>query len=478
MVLAVTAAGLPFRDNISHVDLVIFFLLTVVVAAARLGRGPAVTAAVASVLSFDFFFVPPTFTLAVTNTEYLFTFAGLLVVGLVISALTAQLSEQVAIAEQRARQTQASFELSRDLAAEDDRSNLCQIAVEHVARTFSCQGAILLPSGLTLVLQSASPNCGLGPAEMEAATWSFQNNEPAGTGTNHFMDVCGFYAPLHAPQETVGVLLVTPAAPEETLQRRLFETFTNQIALALERVLLAEKARKAQLLRETEQLQSALLNSISHDLRTPLSSITGAISSLRDPQLSLDDHTRSEILENAWRETDRLNRLVGNLLDMTRLQSGAMRLARVPTDFQEIVEATLRELSDRLEGRQVVSNIPPDLPLLSLDVMLMVQVLSNLIDNSMKYSPPDSLIEICAYAVETEIVLEVQDRGIGIPDDEIDRVFDKFYRVKRRDGASGTGLGLAICKGIVEAHGGTIQLIKRPGGGLIARISLPMPEEN
>jgi two-component system sensor histidine kinase KdpD len=257
-------------------------------------------------------------------------------------------------------------------------------------------------------------------------------------------------------------------------QLRTLDAFANQIGLAVERASLADQARQAEVLEITDKLQTALLNSISHDLRTPLVSITGALSSLADEQIVLDASARRSLIETAGEEADRLNRLVGNLLDMTRLESGAMRFKKEALDIQDVVGAALEELGGRLGKRTINIDIPSDLPLIQLDFVLVERVLVNVIDNALKYSPTDKPIEIKVHAAGAFLEIEVADRGTGIPPEDLTRIFDKFYRVQRPDNVSGTGLGLSISKGIVQAQGGFIAAENRPGGGTIITISLPL----
>jgi two-component system sensor histidine kinase KdpD len=256
-------------------------------------------------------------------------------------------------------------------------------------------------------------------------------------------------------------------------QRQTLDSFAHQAALAVERAMLAEQARQAELLQATEKLQTSLLNSISHDLRTPLVSITGALSSLREKTLILDQEAHDSLLETAYGEAERLNRLVGNLLNMTRLEAGAIHLKKEPCDIQDAIGAALEQLGERLARRQVKINLPPDLSLIALDVAFFEQALVNVLDNAVKYSPPDTLIEINVAQAQDTVRIEICDRGIGIPPEDLERVFDKFYRVQRPESVSGTGLGLAICKGIVEAHNGMVRAENRPGGGTIVTITLP-----
>lgn len=258
-------------------------------------------------------------------------------------------------------------------------------------------------------------------------------------------------------------------------QRRLLEAFVNQVALAVERFHLVGKAQQVQVLRETEKLQTALLNSISHDLRTPLVSITGALSSLRDDNAPLDRATQSALLDNAFEEADRLNRLVGNFLELSKMEAGALRPAREVTDVQDLVGVALNQTSLRLHGREVEIDIAPNVPMVPMDFVLMNQVLVNLLENAAKYSPEGSPITIRAERNGRALHIAVADRGYGIPVTEREKIFDKFYRVDgNNDSVAGSGLGLAIAKGIVEAHGGTIQAYSRTGGGTEMVVALPL----
>jgi two-component system sensor histidine kinase KdpD len=256
-------------------------------------------------------------------------------------------------------------------------------------------------------------------------------------------------------------------------QRQTFIAFANQAALAVERAILAERARQAELLQATEKLQTALLNSISHDLRTPLVSITGALSSLREESLNISEEDRNNLLGTAFEEAEHLNRLVGNLLNMTKLEANAIHLRLEPCDIQDVIGAALDQMEERLGNRPVRVIIPERLPLVSLDFTLFGQVLVNVIDNAVKYSPKDTQIDIDVTQSDDEINIHVSDRGIGIPMEDLEKVFDKFYRVQRPENVNGTGLGLAICKGIVDVIGGKIYAENREGGGTVVTITLP-----
>lgn len=461
-------------------NLVMIYLLVVVIAALYLGRGPSVLAAVLGVLVFDFFFVPPYLTFAVADTEYLLTFLGLLIVGLLISDLTARVRDQVEAARRRERETSALYGLSRDLAVAADLEAEGEAVAAHAGDTFGRDVIILLPEGndgATLRPFKDHPDLTLDEHELAVATWTFQHGQPAGRGTDTLSAARLRYLPLKTARKTVGVLGVRAAeegkylSPEE---RRLLEAFASLAAVAIERVQLAETAGQVQILEATEKLQTALLNSISHDLRTPLVSITGALSALQEDGVRLDDDARSVLVDTAAEEAGRLNRLVGNLLDMTRLEAGAVRIHREPRDLQDVIGAALQQLGERLSDRPVRVDLPAILPLVPLDFVLLVHVLVNLVDNALKYSLPGSPVEIGVRLTESEAQIDVADQGIGIPEEDLSRIFQKFYRVQRPSHVAGTGLGLSISKGLVEAHGGRIWAQNRPGGGIVATVALPL----
>jgi two-component system sensor histidine kinase KdpD len=477
LVAAASVLNAIIAPYISPTNLVVIFLLAVVLAAIYLGRGPAILASVLGVAVFDYFFVPPVFTLAVNDTEYLLTFLGLLVVGLVISQLTALVREQVAAAQQREVQTVALYEMGRDLTETSGLEGVTKTAISHVGQTFNRQVAIFLPVAGVLRVFDASPGLNISADDLVTAIWTYEHGQPSGRGTDTLPNTSMRYQSLKTMHGGVGVLAVKPPSPDRYLSRdqlRTLDAFANQIALAIERALLAEKTRQTEMLEITDRLQNSLLNSISHDLRTPLVSITGALSSLADDQLNLNEASRRSLIETASEDADRLNRLVGNLLDMTRLESGAMRLNRDACDMQDLIGSALEELGARLENRTLTVDVPADLPLISLDFVLIQRVLVNVIDNGLKYSQADSPIEIRASKASAFVEITVADRGMGIPPEDLTRIFDKFYRVQQHGHISGTGLGLAICKGIVEAHGGFISAENRPGGGTIFTIALPV----
>lgn len=479
LLVAATLVGALIGSSISPANLVMIFLLAVVIAAVSLGRGPAILVSILGVLAFDFFFVPPHFTFAVSDTEYLLTFLGLLVVGLVISQLAARFREQVDTAIRRESEMAVLYSLSRDLATAPDLDAIMRAIIANVSQTFGREVVVLLPGpppDENLELYAASPDFELAESDRAVAVWAFEHGQPAGRGTDTLPSVSARYMPIQTARGIIGVMGIASRDASRYLttdQRRLLEAFVSLAAVAIERVHLAEAAQTSQVIEATEKLQSALLSSISHDLRTPLVSITGTLSSLQDDGSHLDDPSKQSLIENARQEADRLNRLVGNLLDMSRLESGAVHVKREPAEIEDVIGAALEQMNGHLEGRPVQVNVPRDLPLVPLDFGLMVQVFINLIDNAIKYSPPDSPIEIRAFRTDNSVEIQVADRGVGIPRTDLNRVFDKFYRVERPESVTGTGMGLAICRGIVEGHGGQIQAENRPEGGTVIRLTLP-----
>ncbi len=476
------AIGLPLRSIIEPGNLVILFLMAVVFAAVYLGRGPSILASLLSALAFDFFFVEPHFSLTVKDTQYLLTLFGLLLVSLVISNLAGLVREQVEASRQREAETSALYSLGRDVAVAVDLDSVFKAVTHQIGQVLSLGVVILMPSGNRLVRCASTPGFTFDETEQALADWAFTYNQPAGHGTDKRPDDRSRYLPLQTAHGVVGVLGVRPPAGGKFLshgQLHLLEGFASLAALAIERAQLSDQASQAQVLRATEKLQTALLNSISHDLRTPLASITGVLSSLREAEhtgddLTLDLAARSDLVETAWEEARRLNRLVGNLLDMTRMEAGALKVNREVIDVQDLVGTALAQLRDRLENRPVQTSIPLDLPMVLADFVLITQVLVNLLDNAIKYSTQGSPVEVSAVYHAQDVIITVADRGIGIPENDLVRVFDKFYRVQRRD-VGGTGLGLPICKGIIEAHGGYIWAENRAGGG--AELSFTLPAE-
>jgi two-component system sensor histidine kinase KdpD len=477
LVLAASLLSVPVNSLVSPTNLVMVYLAAVVLAAVYLGRGPAMLVALLSVLSFDFLFVPPSLTFAVSNTEYLLTFLGLFLVGLVISHFAARASEHARMAQQREESSASLYALSRELTSAVSLSDITEIIVRHVSESLDRAVVLLLPEGDRLVMRAGSLEATIDENELAVATWTYKHGQPAGRGTDTLPATRVRYLPLRTPRGVVGVLGVEPPTGSGDLttdQRLQMETFASQAASAIERAQLAEQARYAEVAQSAEKLQTALLNTISHNLRTPLATITGVLSTLNDQHTQLDEETRRSLGETAMQEAERLNRLVGNLLDMTRLEAGALRLVREPCEVGDVIGAALEQSSGMLTDRQVHVNAPQDLPLVPMSFVLIQQVLVNLLDNAVKYSSPNAPIEISAHLTDGEVQIKVADRGVGIPVDDLTRVFDKFFRVQHPGRSGGSGLGLTICRGIVELHGGRIWAQERLGGGTIVVFGLPL----
>jgi two-component system, OmpR family, sensor histidine kinase KdpD len=488
-----TLLGFPLRTLIDPTNLVMLYLLAVVIAAVFLGRGPAVLASIVSVLAFDFFFVDPRYNFSVSDTQYILTFLGLLIVGLIISSSASLLRDQVEILRMRQRQSEALNQLSRELTAAITLDQVLNTVIRNLAEMFNRDAVILLPADHPLVPENrflaenllfpkaATPELVLDEGDRAVAEWAYKNNQPAGYGTHTLPAAKMRFIPLVTVRGTIGVLGIKAPGAQKSLsfdQRMLLEGVVNLSALAIDRASYAEKAAQTEMLRNTEKLQTALLNSISHELRTPLAAITGVLTSLGEsgrgaPENQLDPATSLELIDAATRQAGRLNHLVGNLLDMTRLEAGAMRLNREPTDLLDLVNAAV-EHAEGARQHAVQIHVPADLPLVSIDAVLIAQVLTNLLDNACKYSPPGSPIDISAALVGDQVRFAVQDCGIGIPAEDLERVFDKFYRVRRQETTSGTGLGLSICRGIVEAHGGKIWAMNNLERGVTVIFVLPL----
>lgn len=478
LVVVPTLLGLVLSPTIisRSANLVMLYIMAIVIAAVFLGWFPALLTAVLSVLAFDFFFIPPLYQLLNFAPEYALTFASLVVLSILISTLVARERALTQAARRRAVQVTQLYELSRDLATAVDMNEILETVLEHVRRTFDRETVILLPKGGELVLSASSAGVELDSSELTAAEWAFQQGRPAGNNTGTFSYASFRYFPLETSRGIIGVMGVRLSGEQPELhpeEMRQLSAYITKAASSIERALFAEEASQMEILRATEKLQSALLNSISHDLRTPLASITGVLDSLRMDDGFLDAETRRELAETAYGEAERLNRLVGNLLDMSRLESGSIRISPQPCDVQDVIGAALNATSARLEGHPVEVVIPPDLPMVTIDYVLINQVLINLLDNAAKYSPESGPIRISAARQGDGLRIAIEDSGPGIPEEDLQRIFEKFYRVKRFENVVGTGLGLSICKGIVEVHGGKIWAENRPDGGLRLAFTLP-----
>jgi two-component system sensor histidine kinase KdpD len=459
-------------------NLIMVYLLGVVLVAIRCGRGPSVMASVLSVATFDFFFVPPYYSFAVSDIQYLLTFGVMLIIALVISNLAVRIGQQAEMARYRERRTGVLYAMSRDLATHRGVGMLAHVAAKHLRDVFNSQVAIFLADEeRRLQLQRGEQLFfEFDPKEMGVAQWVFEHNERAGMGTDTLPGSSALYLPLVGSLGPIGVVALRPAQPSLLLdpdQLHLLESLVNQTALAIERTQLSDEAQRAHVQTETERMRNAILSSVSHDLRTPLATITGAASSLLDETGQVDSTSKRDLAKSIYQEAGRLDRLLKNLLDIMRLEAGAVHLNKDWHPLDEVIGAALGRLERRLGDRLVHTSIPPDLPLVMVDGVLLEQVLINLLENALKYSPAGTSIEISASAGDRDLMVEVADRGPGLPPGEEVRIFDKFYRLQP-DKEGGVGLGLTICRGIVEAHGGRIWAENRMAGGAVFRFTIPL----
>ncbi len=478
-VAAATAIAIPLRGHIGPTNIAMLYLLAVLLVAVRTGRGPSVAASILGVAAFDFFCVPPYLTFAVSDTEFLLTFAVMLVVALTITHLTAGMRYQARIASLRERRAAALYEMSRELSGALTTEQIVEIAVQHLGGVFEAPATVLVANLEGKIGPVAGERVGeLHDVDLSIAQWVYDHGEPAGLGTGTLPGTGVHYLPLRAPVRTRGVVALAPRnerlifVPE---QQRLLETFAAQIALALERVHFVEVAQKTELSMATERLRNSLLASISHDLRTPLAVLTGAASSLVQEDGELPREAQLELARTIYEEAVHMSELTANVLDMARLETGAVHVNGQWHSLEEVVGAAIARVRTRLAGRAVTTHLREAPALVWLDAMLIGQVLGNLLDNAIKFTPAGSPIEISAHARGGQIEICVADRGPGVPPGEEQRVFEKFYRVKPEAAPGGAGLGLAICKAVIDAHGGRIWVESHAGGGARFCFTLPQP---
>ena len=458
-------------------DVVMLYMLSIMIVSFRYGRGASIFAAALAVAAYDFFFVPPYHTLHVGDQRHILTFVTMFVVGLLISGLTVRIRRQEIGAREREARTAALYALSRDLGSALDEEQVAHIAARHGAEIFEGGASVLVPDeqGRLASLGKEGAEMALGPQDMSVAQWTYEHGKQAGKGTDTLPGARVLCVPIRSGEETLAVLALSDGQPGASVEHRHFlEAFARQTALALERARLADEAKAAALRARTEEMRSSLLSTVSHDLRTPLSAITGAAAVLGEKSLHTSEAERSELLRMISSEARRLERLVTDLLDMTRLESGTLRLRQQWIPLEEVLGSAMGRLETLLADRPVNTDVPEDLPMAFVDPVLVEQVLVNLLENAMKYTPPASPIEVRARGTGDGIEVDVADRGPGVPAGREAQIFEKFYR---GDGVReiGSGLGLAICKGIVEAHGGTIWAENRKEGGAVFRFRLPAP---
>ncbi|HXY99357.1 MAG TPA: sensor histidine kinase KdpD [Stellaceae bacterium] len=479
IVAAALGVGLVLQQFLSVQNISLVFLTGILVSAIRFGLLPSLFACLVSVLIYNFFFLPPVYTFTIADPENVVALFFFLIVAVIASNLAGRTRNQVLTARSRARTTEELFAFSRKLAGIGTLDDLLWATVYQIASMLKVRVVLLLPAGSAIAVRAGyPPEDQLDEADLAAAQWTWEHNRPAGRGADTLPGAKRLFLPLRTGRAPIGVLGIDrdePGPPLTPDGRRLLDALADQAAVAIERITLVEDIDRARVTAETERLRVALLTSVSHDLRTPLASIIGSLTSLRSYGKTYDDATRETLMATIQAEAERLNRFIGNLLDMTRLEAGAIELKPETEELDEIIGTALQRAARLLAEHRVVVDLAPDLPLLRVDYLLLEQALFNLLDNAAKYAPPGSLVRIAARREGAGVALEVSDEGPGIPADDLERIFDKFYRVKQQDRQRpGTGLGLAICRGFVAAMGGTISAANRGDrSGAVFTLRLP-----
>lgn len=497
-----TTLAFVLDGKLHPANVIMLYLVGVMLVAMRYGRAASALVSVLSVLSFDFFFVDPRFSITVSDAQYLLTLAVMLAVSLFISSLTARLRRQASVAMQREARAANLYMLGKELSALLTLDQILEIGRRHLAAVFGARIAFFLPDSADQ-LRLAEPEQEsdahvLKSVDAGVAQWVYDNGQAAGKGTATLPSATALYLPLTATMRTRGVLAFAIEAPSEEERqlaaaqlalpenRQMLEIFCSQIAMAIERLHYAEVAQDAVVTMESERLRNSLLSAISHDLRTPLTSLVGSADVLA-ANARLDDDARA-MARTISEQSQKMVGLMNNLLDMARLQAGVVTLNRQWNALEELAGSALRLLAKALEGRQVETRIPPDLPLLRVDAVLLERVLANLVENAIKYSPPGSPIAISAHVEDSEgrpqVKVSVADQGRGFPPAMTQHAFEKFTRGDNESSTPGVGLGLAICRAIIEAHQGRIWIAPQEAGhGATVCFMLPveaqpaLPEE-
>ncbi len=471
--ILITLLALPLVRFFDLANIVMLFLLGTVLVALKFGRGPSALAAFLNVVAFDYFFVPPRFSFAIGDAQYLMTFIVMLAVGLLTGQLTAGLRFQARTASSRERRALSLFELTRELSAALSSAQVAELGEAAVRRNFGGDALVLITDASDRLALPVNAPAGF---DASVADWAFRNGQPAGLATSTLSAQTWHYVPLKAPMRLRGVLALKPAQPRWLLipeQLRQIDTLARQIAIALERVHYVEIAQQAVVQMESERLRNTLLAAISHDVRTPLTALIGLAESLQHASPPLPGPL-AETAAAMAQQARQLSALVTNLLDMARLQNGGVNLRRDWQSAQEVVGSAIRAARHSLAGLEVRTDVPADLPLVEFDAALLERVLVNLLENAAKYGAPP--IVVSAQATPDALLLTVRDHGPGLPPALKGReaeLFDKFTRGEAESATPGVGLGLAICKSVVDAHGGDIQAGDAPDGGAEFRVTLP-----
>lgn len=475
VVAGVTGLNALLQNHLGYQPLALIYLLSVVALAMVVTRGAALLAATVTALLWNFLFVPPVFTFRIGGITDLMLFCTYFVVALAMGQMAARLKEQQAAERRREQRATALYLLTRELAQASDFADLLAIVIREVGKAAQADVALVLPGelqeeGLTPYFASTWT---MVEKEQSVCAWAFRHRQPAGRGTDTLPSAEGLHLPLMAGDRAVGVLSLRfrDSVPLSTSERDLLDAFVRQVALVLDRQRLRDAEQEAKLVSESERLSKTLLNSISHEIRTPIAAIKSAVSNLGE--LGPLDEPQRKMLNEVQEATQRLNRLVGNLLNMTRLETGHVKPKLDWCDIADLVQITLKEIEHDLSTHPLSVEVAPELPLAKLDFVLMQQALSNLLLNAAVHTPPGTPLEVSVSIQGEEIVFRVADRGPGLAPEALPLIFDKFYRAANAP-AGGTGLGLAIVKGFIEAQGGHVNAENRPGGGALFSLRLPL----
>ena len=474
-VAGATGLNALLQQWLGYQSLALIYLLSVVVLAMFVGRGPTLVAATLTALLWNFFFVPPVFTFRITGITDLMLFCTYFVVALAMGHLAARLRAQQAAERRREQRATALYLLTRELAQASDFADLLAVIIREVGKATQAEAALSLPeeTSTASITPYFASTWAMAEKEQSVASWALLHRQPAGCGTDTLPSAEGLHLPLLAGERAVGVLSLRfrDPAPLPADQRDLLDAFVRQIALVLDRQRLRDAEQQAKLVAESERLSKTLLNSISHEIRTPIAAITSAASNLAEAGASRAGEFERTMVAEIQEAARRLNRLVGNLLSMTRLESGHVKAKLDWCDVADMVNVTLKEIEKDVAQHKVTVRIAPGLPLVRMDFVLMQQVLTNLLLNAAVHTPPGTAVRVNAGVEGETLALTVADNGPGLPSDALPLIFDKFYRAPAAR-AGGTGLGLAIVKGFVEAQGGQVKVENRPGGGAVFTIRL------
>lgn len=488
MTAAATTVSWLGRQQLETVNIALLYLLPVLFSAVWWGRWPSYVTGVVCILTFDFLFIPPIMTFTVGDIRYLWSFIIFLIISFVIGGRTELLRKEVRLTRQRETSVRTLYNFSRQIAAVIDVKQIAWKFVSHTGTALDRNIVMLLPDeagklAIAGIYDAGTPDSQTGQAVLPAAehavaSWVFANGQVAGRSTETLPGADYLFVPLIADGRTVGVFGIELGQQKITQEeRQLIYAWAGLAAIAVERVKLSEVARQAALLKESDQLRTALFNSVSHELRTPLAAIVAAVSTLLDAGVKYSAELQRELLETVQESSNRMERVVANLLDTARLESGMLQLKTDWCDMEDIVGVSIRRMGDTVKKHVLKTRLSSKLRLLRADCVLLEHVLVNLLDNAVKYSPPGSEIIIAAEPYGKEIIVSVQDSGPGIPVQDVTKIFEKFYRVQYQTvKVAGTGLGLSICKSIIEAHSGRIWAQNAPGGGAIISFAVPVAD--